>query len=67
MPTEDRVGFDHMSDFFERYNTLIVDLAKGRPITTLQSKRAEDVIAWFKSRPQDELDGVEVVVLVLRP
>ena len=45
------------------YNTIIVDLDKGRPITTFKGRRSEDVVAWFKSRPQDELDGVEVVVL----
>ena len=46
-----------------RYNTLIVDLEKGRPIATFQGRRADEVIAWFKSRPQDELARVEVVVL----
>jgi transposase len=46
-----------------RYNTSIVDLDKGRPIATFKGRRAEDVIAWFKSRPQAELDRVEVVVL----
>ena len=46
-----------------RYNTLLVDLDKGRPITTFKGRRAEDVVAWFKSRPQEELDRVEVVVL----
>jgi transposase len=46
-----------------RYNTLIVDLDKGQPIATFQGRRANEVIAWFKSRPQDELDRVEVVVL----
>lgn len=45
------------------YNTLIVDLDKGQPIATLQGRRADDVMAWFKSRPQDERDRVEVVVL----
>jgi len=45
------------------YNTLIVDLDKGRPIATIKGRRAEDVIAWFHSRPQDERDRVEVVVL----
>jgi transposase len=47
----------------QRYNTLIVDLDKGQPIATFQGRRADDVIAWFKSRPQDELDRVEVVVI----
>ena len=46
-----------------RYNTIIVDLDKGRPITTFKGRRVEDVVAWFKSRPQEELDRVEVVVL----
>jgi transposase len=46
-----------------RYNTIIVDLDKGRPITTFKGRRVEDVVAWFKSRPQEELDQVEVVVL----
>jgi len=47
----------------QRYNTLIVDLDRGKPIATFQGRRAEDVIAWFHSRPQDELKRVEVVVL----
>ena len=46
-----------------RYNTSIVDLDKGRPIATFRGRRAEEVIAWFKSRPPVELDRVEVVVL----
>jgi len=46
-----------------RYNTLIVDLDRGKPIATFKGRRAEDVIAWFKGRPQAELDQVEVVVL----
>src|SRR6266478_5485535 len=46
-----------------RYNTLIVDLDKGQPIATFKGRRADEVIAWFRSRPQDELDRVEVVVL----
>jgi transposase len=46
-----------------RYNTIIVDLDKGRAITTFKGRRVEDVVAWFKSRPQEELDQVEVVVL----
>jgi transposase len=46
-----------------RYNTLIVDLDKGKPIATFKGRRAEEVIAWFNSRPRDELDRVEVVVL----
>jgi transposase len=46
-----------------RYNTSIVDLDKGRPIATFRGRRAQDVVAWFKSRPQVELDRVEVVVL----
>ena len=46
-----------------RYNTLIVDLDRGKPIATFKGRRAEDVIAWLKGRPQAELDQVEVVVL----
>ena len=46
-----------------RYNTLIVDLDSGQPIATFKGRRAEDVIAWFNSRPQAERDRVEVVVL----
>ena len=45
-----------------RYNTLIVDLDRGKPIATFKGRRAEDVLAWFKSRPQAERDQVEVVV-----
>src|SRR6266850_6207375 len=44
-------------------NTLIVDLDSGQPIATFKGRRADDVIAWFKSRPQEELARVEVVVL----
>jgi transposase len=46
-----------------RDNTLIVDLDKGQPIATFKGRRADEVMAWFTSRPQDELDRVEVVVL----
>ena len=46
-----------------RYNTLIVDLDSGHPIATFKGRRAEEVIAWFTSRPQAERDRVEVVVL----
>jgi len=46
-----------------RYNTSIVDLDKGRPIATVKGRRAEDVIAWFKRRPQAALERVDVVVL----
>ena len=45
------------------YNTSIVDLDNGRPIATVKGRRAEDVIAWFKRRPQAQLERVEVVVL----
>ena len=44
-------------------NTSIVDLDKGRPIATFKGRRADDVIAWCKSRPQEELARVQVVVL----
>ncbi len=46
-----------------RYNTILVDLDKGRPITTFKGRRIEDVVKWFNSRPQEELNRVEVVVL----
>src|SRR5260221_10883053 len=46
-----------------RYHTLIVDLDQGQPIVTFQGRRADEVVAWFRSRPQEELAGVEVVVL----
>ena len=46
-----------------RYNTIIVDLDSGRPITTFKGRGVKDVVAWFKSRPQAERDRVEVVVL----
>jgi transposase len=45
------------------YNTLIVDLDRGEPIDTFKGRRAEDVVAWFKRRPPEELKQVEVVVL----
>jgi transposase len=45
------------------YNTLIVDLDKGQPIATFKGRRAEEVMAWFQSRPQAERDQVEVVVM----
>src|SRR5438132_4170730 len=45
------------------YNTLIVDVDTGKPIVTFQGRRADDVVAWFRSRPQEELARVEVVVL----
>ncbi len=46
-----------------RYNTSIVDLDQGRPIATFKGRRAEEVMAWFRSRPQAELERVEVVVM----
>jgi transposase len=46
-----------------RDNTSIVDLDKGRPLATFKGRRAAEVVAWFKSRPQAERDRVEVVVL----
>jgi hypothetical protein len=33
------------------------------PIDTFKGRRTEDVVAWFKNRPQEELEQVEVVVL----
>jgi transposase len=38
-------------------------LDSGQPIATFKGRQAEDVIAWFNSRPQVERDRVEVVVL----
>jgi len=46
-----------------RDNTLIVDVDKGQPIATCKGRRADEVMAWFRSRPQDERDRVEVVVV----
>ena len=46
-----------------RYNPSIVDLDKGRPLATFKGRRAEEVLAWFRSRPKAELERVEVVVL----
>jgi transposase len=43
-----------------RSNTRIVDLDKGQPIATFQGRHADEVIAWFTSRPRDELARVEV-------
>ena len=45
-----------------RSNPLMVDLDRGKPIATFKGRRAEEVLAWFKSRPQAERDQVEVVV-----
>jgi transposase len=45
-----------------RYTTLIVDLDKGKPIATFQGRRADDVVTWLSSRPQEELARVAVVV-----
>ena len=42
-----------------------VDLAKGKPIVTFHGRRADEVVAWFRSRPHKELLRVEVVVVVL--
>ena len=36
---------------------------RGKPLATFKGRRAEEVIAWFPSRPQAERDQVEVVVL----
>src|SRR2546428_13939165 len=36
---------------------------KGQPIARGKGRRADGVMAWFTSRPQDERDRVEVVVL----
>jgi len=45
-----------------RYNTLIVDVDSGKPMVTFKGRCAEDVVAWCRSRPQEELARVEVVV-----
>ena len=46
-----------------RSNTLMVDLDQGKPLVTCKGRRADDVVGWFRSRPQEELARVEVVVL----
>jgi len=46
-----------------RSNTVIVDLDKGQPIATCKGRGADEVMAWFTSRPQDERDRVAVVIL----
>ena len=46
-----------------RDKTLIVDVDKGKPIVTLKGRCADDVVAWFRSRPHEELASVAVVVL----
>lgn len=45
------------------YNTIVVDLERGQPIATFKGRRSDEVVSWFQSRPQDERDRVEVVVL----
>jgi transposase len=45
-----------------RYNTLIVDVDSGKPIVTFKGRCADDVVAWFRGRPPEELARVEVVV-----
>jgi transposase len=44
------------------YNTLIVNVETGKPIVTFPGRRADDVVAWLRSRPPEELARVEVVV-----
>ncbi len=44
-------------------NTIVVDLERHQPMATLKGRRAEEGVPWFQSRPQTELDRVEVVVL----
>jgi len=46
-----------------RDTTLIVDGDSGHPMATFKGRRAEEVIAWFNSRPQAERDRVAGVVL----
>lgn len=45
-----------------RYNTWSVDVDTGKPSVPFQGRRADDVVAWLSSRPQEELGRVEVVV-----
>ena len=47
----------------QRSNTLMVDGDQGQPLVTLQGRRADEVVAWFSSRPQEERARVEVVVV----
>jgi transposase len=42
---------------------LIVDVDTGKPIVTCQGSRADEVVAWCRSRPQEAWARVEVVVL----
>jgi transposase len=41
---------------------LIVNLDTGKPIVTFKGRCADDVVAWFRGRPHEELASVEVVV-----
>jgi len=41
---------------------MVVNLERSRPITTFKGRRVDDVV---KCRPQEELDRVEAVVLVM--
>ena len=45
-----------------RDNTVIVHVDTGKPIVTLHGRRPDEVVAWCRSRPQEELARVEVVV-----
>ena len=45
-----------------RDNTLIVPVDTGKPLVTLKGRRADDVVTWFRGRPQGQLARVEVVV-----
>ena len=47
------------------YNTLIVDVDTGKPLVTFPGRRADDVVAWLRSRPPEELARVEVVVAAM--
>jgi transposase len=48
-----------------RSKTLIVDVEKSQPIVTLQGRRADEVVAWFRSRPHKEWLRVDVMVLAM--
>jgi len=45
-----------------QYNPLIVDVAKGQPMTPLKGRGAAEVIAGWQSRPPAERESVAVVV-----
>ena len=46
----------------QRSNPWLVDLDSGKPMATFQGRRAEEVMAWGKSRPPAAREQVAVVV-----